>query len=471
MEAGTVFTNSVVSPANEALGLRRSCVGWSLKDTALGTPITNEATTLAVFTVNTNVTLTWLWTNEYPLAFSPGPNGTVNSNLLNGWYTNGTPVTTITATPNSGYYFVAWTGADVPGGPATNNPLTLTMNQARTNITATFASQAGLPITWTGTGNWMSFTNWSPPGVPGLNDTVLVQTGTVTLSEAYRIGSLVVSNGASLVFSNWTTCLTAGNVTVLSNGIMTLPAAFTEAQMSNRIWVVCETFTLAKGGKVLADARGYAGINGTGKGTTAANNTGAGGGGYGGKGGNGTGTAGGNWYGSTNVPLAPGSGGGHCYNINGAAGGSGGGAILIEANNAVTIDGAVTANGGDGYKSSSYTSGGGSGGSIYMTCKTFTGDTNGTLQAKGGAGGGTAGGGAGGGRIAVWVGLSAEQKAWVLADDFKRMTVDSTNRFFTGTLSVTNGTGWTNQPPGGAESGTLRFITPSPIRGTVFMMR
>ena len=473
VEDGTVFTNSVATPADELNGLRRACTGWTLKDTALGTPITNKATAQAVFTLNTNVTLTWLWTNEYQLAFAPGPNGSVNSNLLNGWYTNGTPVTTIEASPDPGYYFVAWIGTDVPGAPVTNNPLTVTMDRARTNITAAFASRSGVTMRWTGSGNWMSLTNWSPSGVPGTNDQVFLQSGTSTVSEAYRIGELVITNGATLVFSNWNTCLTAGDVTVLSNGLMTLPAAFTEAQMSNRIWVVCENFTLAAGGRVLADTRGYAGINGTGKGTSSGVTIGhgGGGGGYGGKGGKGAGASSGIAYGATNAPLSPGSGGGHGFSVAGAAGGAGGGAIRIEASNSMTIDGAVTANGGAGYQSSTYVSGGGSGGSIYMTCKTFEGNANGTLQAKGGAGGGSVGGGAGGGRIAVWIGLSDEQKDWVLADDLTRMSVESTNRFFAGTLSVARGTGWSNYPPDGAESGSLHFITPTLPRGTVFSVR
>jgi hypothetical protein len=469
---GTTFTNTVATPANELNGMRWSCLGWRLTDTLQGTPITSEGTTQAVFTVNTNVTLMWRWTNEYRLAFAPGPNGAVNSNLLNGWYTNGTPVTTIEATPDPGYYFVAWIGADVPGGPATSNPLTVPMDRARTNITATFASQAGLPITWTGTGNWMSFTNWSPPGVPGSNDTVLVQTGTVTLSEAYRMGSLVVSNGATLVFTSWTTCLTASNVTVLSNGVMTLPAAFTEAQMSNRIWVVCENFTLHTGGRLLADARGYAGVNGQGKGTSSGVTGGGGGGGYGGKGGNGTVGGGGNPYGSTNAPLDPGSGGGHGYTAGAAAGGAGGGAVRIEAAGVVTIDGTVTANGGNGANNSPYFSGGGSGGSIYMTCGTFSGGTNGIMRAKGGANGGGAGtgGGAGGGRIAVWVGLTDAQKEKAWAGDITQVTVDTQNRNFLGTLSSINGTGYTNSPPGGAGPGTVLFLTPL-SRGTIFVLR
>ena len=44
----------------------------------------------------------------------------------------------------------------------------------------------------------------------------------------------------------------------------------------------------------------------------------------------------------------------------------------------------------------------GSGGGIYLYCRTFYGDTNGLLSAHGGNSGAGAGGAGGGGRIAVW---------------------------------------------------------------------
>ncbi|MBI2440406.1 MAG: hypothetical protein HYV35_03445 [Lentisphaerae bacterium] len=57
----------------------------------------------------------------------------------------------------------------------------------------------------------------------------------------------------------------------------------------------------------------------------------------------------------------------------------------------------MSANGTSGSGSGYY--GGGSGGGIYLTCRTFIGNTNGLLRANGGAGNRYGGGG---GRIAVW---------------------------------------------------------------------
>jgi hypothetical protein len=401
VDDSTALTNAVATPANSSNGVRWACTGWRVNDTVQGTLITNDVSTQAVFTVTTNLTLTWLWTNQYWLAFSPSPNGSVNSNSLNGWYTNGTQVLGIEAIPYPGYVFVMWTGSDVPDGLAGNNPLTMTMDRSRTNITAVFASTTGQTMTWNGVGLWTSPTNWSPQGVPGSNDQVILQSGTSILSTAYATtGSVLVSTGATLVFSNWTTCLTASDVTILSNGVITLPAAFANNQMSNRVWVVCTNFTLNFGGQILADARGYAQSSGPGPGISGGVNDGTGGGGYGGKGGSGSSTVGGNGYGETSLPLAPGSGGGVATAT--GIGGSGGGAVRIEAAGIMTIDGTINANGGNGI----YGSGGGSGGAILLTCASFGGSTQGILRANGGNSAlntynNNFGGGGGGGRIAV----------------------------------------------------------------------
>ncbi|MEI7437322.1 MAG: hypothetical protein WCL16_11030, partial [bacterium] len=261
-------------------------------------------------------------------------------------------------------------------------------------------------VTWRGTGDWFADTgNWSN-GVPGPGSNVWIASGTVTLTNVSPllaeiiIGAPGVSAGTSLVFTNWSTYLAASNVTVLSNGVMTLPAAFTTSQMSNRVWVACTNFALEKGGQILADVRGFAGRNGPGKGADGSVNQAGGGGAYGGKGGGWGGVvAGGSPYGSTNAPLDPGSGGGSGNNVV-YVGGNGGGAVRIDAfGGVVTIDGTVSANGGAGGVHS-YGGGSGSGGAIYITCATFAGSSNGLLRANGVPP--TNGGGAGGGgRIAV----------------------------------------------------------------------
>ena len=110
--------------------------------------------------------------------------------------------------------------------------------------------------------------------------------------------------------------------------------------------------------------------------------------GHGGRGGLGTiPSYPGHVYGSESSPLSHGSG---------SAAASGGGVIRIVANDSLTIDGLVTA---DGQESKSNTSGGGSGGSISLTSQKMTG--NGIVSASGGNGHANGGGGGAGGRIAA----------------------------------------------------------------------
>jgi hypothetical protein len=398
----TWITNSVASPADEAAGTRHACVGWDLKDD-LGALIASDPGTQAVFQVTTNLALTWNWTNEYLLAvsYATPTNGSVNSGAVNGWYTNGVQVSGILATASNGWIFSQWTG-DVPPGNATDNPLTLTMDQPRT-VTPVFIPFVIYTKTWTGFGNWTNGANWDPAGMPSALDNAIVGgSSTVLVSQVTYAGSLVLTNGATLIFTNWTTKLyIAGDIAILSNGLMTLPAAFSNNCMSNRINFACSNLTIESFGQINADAKGYAAWSGPGRGV---HETYGNGGGYGGRGGKSTSMneVPGQPYGSVSAPLDPGSGGGS-YADNRpdlyAQGGSGGGAIRIEAGGTVTVNGTVTANGGAG--TGSYGAGG-SGGSIYITCNTFGGTTNGILRVNGGNGlNNYLTGGGGGGRIAV----------------------------------------------------------------------
>lgn len=168
--------------------------------------------------------------------------------------------------------------------------------------------------------------------------------------------------------------------------------------------------TINQGGGFNADAFGYAGGKGVydvpfakayGLGTPS---TWAAGAGYGGAGSPGYlgGTPGG-VYGSSNAPISPGSGAmaaTSAYHY----GPYGGGSVQIRAEKTVSLQGAITANGGSGELNYG---GGASGGAIYIACRTFIGTSNALLQANGGNGhfsttGKLIGGAGGGGRIAIW---------------------------------------------------------------------
>lgn len=133
-------------------------------------------------------------------------------------------------------------------------------------------------------------------------------------------------------------------------------------------------------GALSADAAGYPYEQGPGAGSS---RTGAG---YGGRG------SYGNYYGDPWAPDRLGSGGGH--DASNPSGGSGGGAILIDATGAVVVNGTLSANGQNG----TGRSGGGSGGSLWLRGASIAG--SGTVTADGGSANTSHATGSGGGRIA-----------------------------------------------------------------------
>ncbi|KPJ84760.1 hypothetical protein AMJ57_05520, partial [Parcubacteria bacterium SG8_24] len=140
-----------------------------------------------------------------------------------------------------------------------------------------------------------------------------------------------------------------------------------------------------------------------GAGKATGNLGGSGGGGHGGNGGRGADYLGGSYYDSATAPVLFGSSGGTSY---GTSGGTGGGVVRLDVSGTFTHNGTIRANGSNGeylpanlYRGS----GGGSGGSVYLTVGTLAG-SSGTFEAHGGGGGNGSsddGGGGGGGRIAI----------------------------------------------------------------------
>ena len=158
------------------------------------------------------------------------------------------------------------------------------------------------------------------------------------------------------------------------------------------------------------------------------------GGGYGGAGGASFyGASGGGTYGSSNAPVDLGSAGGVSPPLAGYS--TGGGAIRLVVNGALTVNGNISANGTDGFIDGS---GGGAGGSIWITASNFLG--NGWLTVNGGAGESFEGGGGGGGRIAIY----------------------SPSNFFSGNLLALGGDGTF---PG--QNGTIYTATSVMISGNI----
>ncbi|MDD5708848.1 MAG: hypothetical protein PHR35_23275 [Kiritimatiellae bacterium] len=263
-----------------------------------------------------------------------------------------------------------------------------------------------------GIGDWFDDGNWSQLHYPTNGEDVLIANagaGVLLSNSTAALGSLTISNSATLVFTNWTTALNATTVTIGPGGTMTCAGPFTNNVMSNRVNLVCYSrLTIDTGGAIDVNGKGYAGGTNVTENFQFASGPGAAGWGAASHGGAGRAYAYGPpgallsslVYGSSAAPLFPGSGGQAGYRL-GNWGGHGGGAVCITAVQ-VVVNGRISA---DSSPCSGLYSAGGSGGSIYITCSTIAG-TNGTVTANGGSGSGSGSssgfnGGGGGGRIAV----------------------------------------------------------------------
>ncbi|MEM4098737.1 MAG: hypothetical protein QXW57_03175 [Candidatus Micrarchaeaceae archaeon] len=109
------------------------------------------------FTVTSSTTVMADYTTQYYLTMSANSGGSVSPG--SGWYNSGTQVS-ISASPNTGYHFVSWTGSGSGSYSGSNNPVTITMNSPISEIasfeintyTVTFQSSPveGAPVTVNG---------------------------------------------------------------------------------------------------------------------------------------------------------------------------------------------------------------------------------------------------------------------------------------------------------------------------------
>ncbi|HEV2319059.1 MAG TPA: hypothetical protein VGV18_04875, partial [Verrucomicrobiae bacterium] len=210
------------------------------------------------------------------------------------------------------------------------------------------------------------------------------------------------------------------NLNVSAFSTLTMPVA----QSNLLIAVMGEAGIM---GDLDVDYLGYLQTNGPGAGSTVDNE--GSGAGYGGAGGaSDSGAHGGKAYGSAVAPTDFGSGGGNGFDTT-TGGSAGGGALRLSVAGTLTVNGNISANGDSGLQDDS---GGGSGGSVWITAGMLSG--SGTISAYGGDGAFYGGGGGGGGRLAIYT---------------------STNDF-TGTTNASGGTGAVPGQPGTVSlAGTL----------------
>ncbi|MBN1270626.1 MAG: hypothetical protein JXB04_13640 [Kiritimatiellae bacterium] len=122
-DAGAILTNSVTTPDTQG-STQYVCTGWTMggNDPAWGT---SNSFTMAH---TNNAALAWTWKTQYQFTRAAASGGSVTGDP-DGWYDEGGSVT-VTAVPDTGWQFDGWAG-DVPETDTNNNPLTVTMNMAR----------------------------------------------------------------------------------------------------------------------------------------------------------------------------------------------------------------------------------------------------------------------------------------------------------------------------------------------------
>ncbi len=253
-------------------------------------------------------------------------------------------------------------------------------------------------LSWTGAvdNDWFIAGNWDPAKVPEAGDTVLIPTGTPVLTNATPVlASFSIASGHTLIVEGWQSALRAETMTIegiITHGINDVASTneWGEWVPEHRILLEGSNITVAAGGRLDADWKGYR--QGQGPGSPVWNPA-RGGAGHAGEGGFG-GNNGGPPYGNPATPWQLGTGGGTHEN----RGGPGGGAIRIIADGELAIHGTIRANGHNGTTTHGN---GGSGGSIWIECRTVTGSATGLVQANGGNGIHSGGGSGSGGRIAI----------------------------------------------------------------------
>jgi len=183
--------------------------------------------------------------------------------------------------------------------------------------------------------------------------------------------------------------LILNSLVVGESSSLTMPPASTNLDVA-----VLHDATVQPYGEISVNGKGSLLSQGLGAGLTASGY--GSGGGYGGSGGASGTMPGGVAYGSAQTPTDAGSGGG-AGSVATPGGSEGGGAIRLSVAGALLVEGTISANGNVGLQDNS---GGGSGGSIWITSGLVGG--SGQLLAQGGGGELFGGGGGGGGRVAVY---------------------------------------------------------------------
>jgi hypothetical protein len=316
-------------------------------------------------------------------------------------------------------------GVDSVGGGGGGGRISLTFSNDA--FTGPITAYGGSGANWGGAGTVYIKTNSQPYAWVIMDNGG--HRGTNTTFDASTV-DLLIANGA---IGQWSSSYgPIENLFIRSNSTLTFAAS-----IASQIVAVEVNATIDPGGAISADGTGYGPGLGTGAGvsSTAGVCGGGGHGGYGAANPSGYGGA----YGSITSPITAGSGGGDgSGQVNPPYGGAGGGAVHLEVTETLTMNGKISAAGGNG----SADSGGGAGGSLWISAGSLIG--SGVISANGGSGSDLGAGGAGG-RISVG-NLSNSQ-----------LSPGALN--FSGTMTAAGGGGYAN---GGA--GTIYMAGPAVVQ-------
>jgi cysteine-rich repeat protein len=231
-----------------------------------------------------------------------------------------------------------------------------------------------------------------------------------------KLASLTIPSGSTFSQGHTSTITVTGAVTI--GGTLT-HLANTTSPKTAVVDISAGSIDVQSGGNINVNSKGFTGTNGSGAGGSSTYTyDGGAGGGHGGNGGTAgrdnasanTAASGGITNDSVTDPVLPGSGGGSNPS-GGSCAASGGGAVKLSVSGTLSVNGNITANGGNGTYCTNAGGGGGAGGSIYiydssgamaMTGTTGTITANGGTGGNGGPGAGWGGGGGGaGGRVSI----------------------------------------------------------------------
>ena len=219
---------------------RFSCIGYVVSNATA--EITRGTTDEVELTIGADpLSVTWLW-GEREVAYSVvgvegaqvSINGESAAEDVTVWQSAGArPV--VGVTPEDGYEFICWEGP-VPYGQATANPVTLPADVARS--LKPIVREAAEPITRTynvsnakTTKSWTDPTAWTPAGIPGADDhIILAGKGTLLASNYFACASLTLKDAVVFKVANTASSLLEEAALVVKGDLtMTNTASLTVA--------------------------------------------------------------------------------------------------------------------------------------------------------------------------------------------------------------------------------------------------